>query len=331
MTAPLAAVTGGTGFLGRYLVAALAAEGWRVRLLARRDPVHPLLEGVPMEVVLGDLDDPAALARLVRGAGAVVHAAGLTKAASRAVFLSVNRDGAARVAEAVARGAAPGARCVLVSSQAARQPELSAYAASKRAGEDAFCAALGADASWVVVRPCVIYGPWDREGLALLRLARGRFAPVPVAPEPRIAMVHARDAAAAIAALCRAGAPRREVFEITDGEPRGYAWSHVIRLAGRLIHGREPRLVPVPDGLMIAAGRAADAWAALGGRRSIFGHGKSMEILHRDWSPDPARALPAAVWAPGIGLEAGLRETIGWWMASRAAGRLAGQGISVSS
>ncbi len=315
--APLVAVTGGTGFLGRHLVAALAAAGWRIRLLVRRDPVHPLLEGVAPEIVLGGLDDPAALARLVRGADAVVHAAGLTKAGSPAGFLAVNRDGAARLAAAAAQWA-PGARCILVSSQAARAPHLSPYAASKRAGEVAFAAGLG-DGAWVVVRPCVIYGPWDREGLALLRLARGRVSPVPRAPEPRIAMVHARDAAEAIVALCRSG-PVRTTFEITDAAPQGHAWGDVLRLVGGLL-GSRPRLLPVPDGLMRAAGRGTDAWAALSGRPLLFGLGKACEILHRDWAPDPAQRMPPGVWAPRISLAEGMRETVAWWKSVEPEGR----------
>ena len=66
---------------------------------------------------------------------AVVHVAGLTKARREAEFFAVNRDGSARLAEAVAAAAAPGARCVLVSSMAAREPRLSPYAASKRGAE----------------------------------------------------------------------------------------------------------------------------------------------------------------------------------------------------
>ena len=159
MTKPVAALTGGTGFLGRYVAAALDGAGWRVRMLARRDPAGTLLADTPAEVVLGDLGDDAALSRLVRGASVVVHAAGLVKAHSRAEFLSVNANGAGRLAAVAARDA-PGARFVLVSSQAARVPELSPYAASKRAGEAAVASALGG-APWVVLRPCVIYGPWD--------------------------------------------------------------------------------------------------------------------------------------------------------------------------
>jgi nucleoside-diphosphate-sugar epimerase len=312
---PLVAVTGGTGFLGRHVVQALARDGWRLRLLVRRSPAPPLPDGVsPAEIVQGGLDDAAALRRLVEGARAVVHAAGLTKARRDAEFFAANRDGSARLAEAVAASAAPGARCVLVSSMAAREPRLSPYAASKRAGEDAAVAALDrGGVSWVVLRPSVIYGPWDREGLALLRVARAPVAPVPRAPEPRIAMVHAADAAAAIAALCRDGAPAGARFEVTDARHAGYGWRELLRLIAGLAGRGAPRFLPVPDGAMLAAGAAADAWAGVTGRASLFGRGKAREILHRDWGSAPDRQLPPAVWAPRIGLEAGLRDTLDWW------------------
>ena len=312
---PLAAVTGGTGFLGRHVVSALAGDGWRLRLLVRRSPAPPLPAGsAPAEIVSGGLDDAQALRRLVEGARAVVHVAGLTKARREAEFFAVNRDGGAGLAEAAAVAAAPGARCVLVSSMAAREPHLSPYAASKRAGEDAAVAALDrGGASWVVLRPSVIYGPWDREGLALLRMARAPVAPVPREPEPRIAMVHAADAAAAVAALCRGGAPAGARFEITDARHGGYGWRELLRALAGLMGRRPPRFVPVPDGAMLAAGAATDAWAAATGGAFLFGRGKAREILHRDWSSAPDRQPPPAVWAPRIGLESGLRETLDWW------------------
>lgn len=321
--APLAAVTGATGFLGRHVVAALARDGWRLRLLVRRSPAPPLPAGSPpVELLPGDLADANALRRLVTGARAVVHVAGLVKARRAAAFLAVNREGSARLAEAVVE-AAPGARCVLVSSMAAREPRLSPYAASKRAGEDAAIAALDSGGvAWVVLRPSVVYGPWDREGLALLGLARAPVALVPRAPEPRIAMIHAADAAAAIAAMCRAGGPARARFEVTDACHAGYAWREVLALIAGLAGRPPPRFLPVPDAAILAAGAAADAWATVRGRASLFGRGKAREFLHRDWGSAPERQPPAAVWTPRLGLESGLRETLAWWRAGHA-GRIA--------
>ena len=72
-----AALTGGTGFPGRYVALALERAGWRLRLLVRSEPVHPQTAALAPEIVFGDLGDEAALGRLCRGADLVVHAAGL--------------------------------------------------------------------------------------------------------------------------------------------------------------------------------------------------------------------------------------------------------------
>lgn len=309
---PLAAVTGGTGFLGSHVVAALSRGGWRLRLLARKAP--PASWPADAETVLGDMADADALARLVDGADAVVHLAALTKANGRAAFEAVNRDGTARLATAVVAHA-PRARCILVSSIAAREPGLSGYAASKRAGEAAATAVLDAAPQtagrWVVLRPSIIYGPGDREGLALRRAASQPLVVVPRAPEPRLTMVHAADVAGTIAALCRAG-PLRAVFEVTDARLDGYGWRELLLRMGDAV-GRRPRFLPLPDAVLLAAGGVADLWASATARPNVFGRGKVREFLHRDWSSSPARQMPKGIWSPAITLEAGLQDTAAWW------------------
>lgn len=305
MTAPIAAVTGGTGFIGRHAAAALAAAGWRVRLLVRRDPTHPLLAGIPVELVPGDLADEAALSRLVRGAGVVVHAAGAIKARNAAGFHAVNRDATGRLAAIAARDA-PGCRFVLISSQAARHPQLSAYAASKRGGEEASVAALGAN-PWTILRPGIVYGPWDQASAALLRLAAGLVVPVPASPEPRLAIVHVRDVTRAIVACCEATGSGA-TWELCDASADGHAWRDILRCAVPA-----PRFVTLPDRAIMAAGVAADVWSALSRRPGLFGRGKAREILHRDWRPDAALRPPATLWRPLVALPDGMAETREWY------------------
>ncbi|MCB8875176.1 NAD-dependent epimerase/dehydratase family protein [Acidisoma silvae] len=312
MTLPVAALTGGTGFLGRYIAQAFASAGWQIRLLTRRAPLHPMLENLPLDLVLGGLDDPRALGQLVSGADVVIHAAGLVKARSRAEFLVVNRDGAARLAAIVARAQTP--RLVLMSSLAARAPGLSLYAESKRAGEDAVRALLD-ETRCVILRPSAIYGPWDREGLAMLRLASGRFAPAIAAPEPRIAMIHARDAAAAALAVATSDVARG-CYELSDARLDGYGWRELLAVIGTALRGRAPIAVPAPDAVVRAAGAISEGMASLSGQSAIFGRGKAREILHRDWSVDPAKAIPAVLWQPQIDLPAGMAETAAWWLSA---------------
>lgn len=312
MGRPVAALTGGTGFLGRYLVRALDRAGFRVRLLARQDPVHPLLQPVALELVPGDLFSDEALDRLVAGASVVVHAAGLIKAVDRAGFFRVNEGGSARLGQAVARSASA-ARLLLVSSQAAREPTLSDYAASKHAGERAAIAAIGAG-EWLVVRPPAIYGPWDRETLALFRAASGPLVPVPGGPEARIAMIEATDCAAAVAALARPGGPEGRVFELADGNPAGYGWGEILDAAAAAV-GRLAVRVRVPGPALAALGLAgtAKAWATR--RPVMLTVGKVREIRHCDWSVASSNLPPLSLWRPSSDIVKGFAAAVAWYRA----------------
>ena len=298
-TRPLVALTGATGFLGAHLVRALAAAGFHVRVLARREPSPPGWGDVRPDVIAGQLGDSAALRRLVEGADAVVHCAGAIKAPDLDGFMRVNRDGAAGLAEAV-RAHAPGAGFVLVSSLAARSPGLSAYAASKRAGEDAVAAILGESVS--IVRPPAIYGPGDRETLTIFKAA----AASPVLPilsaEARLALIHVEDAAHAIASVAARPAPG--VWALSDSRPEGYGWREILAAAATAV-GRRPALIPMPGRLLPGL---AGAGIALG----LLSREKAGEILHKDWAIRPSD-LPPGTPPPVWSLTEGFAAAVNWY------------------
>lgn len=304
---PLAAVTGGTGFLGRYVLRALMDAGWRLRLLVRREPMHPLLPDLDAEIVPGGLSDEGALARLCSGSDAVIHAAGLIKARNRAEFFAVNADGSARLARVAAR-VAPGARLILVSSMAAREPDLSNYAASKRAGEVAF--ARNSARPVTILRPPAIYGPWDRETLPLFKMASRGFVIAPAVPAARICLIEVSDAARAVSAL--AGADTGGMtYELSDETIGGYGWHEIAREAGRAL-GREPRLIDLPPGLCAGAGAVSQSLGRLAGVTPMLTRGKVREMLHGDWSSAASKQPPAEIWQPRIGLREGFAGTARW-------------------
>lgn len=307
MTA-LVAVTGASGFIGRRLVPELAHRGLRVRLLLRHDPIVPEWRMIRPEVVAGGLDDTQALASLVEGADAIIHVAGLIKAARRAEFFAVNRDGAARLA-AIARAGAPAASFLLVSSLAAREPALSDYAASKRAGETAVLDALGARAT--VLRPPVVYGPGDRETLRFFQAARQPVVPVVGAPGARAALMHVQDLARLIATLAGM-VPSGSVLAAADARPAGYAWDEVMAAAARAVGNAAPRFVRLPGALLRAVALAGDL-ARLAGRPAMLHSQKLRELRHPDWTVSPAElALPPG-WTPGFDLAGGFADAVGWY------------------
>lgn len=308
MTRPRAALTGATGFLGIHLLPALVEAGFDVRILARRDPEPGIWQGLAFETVRGDLADAAALAALVQGADVVVHAAGLTKALRGAEFLRVNRDGTAALVNTIT-STASGARFLLVSSLAAREPRLSDYAFSKNQAELAVQAAFaGSPEKLAIIRPPAIYGPWDKETLTVFRSTLRPFASIP--GRGRTALIHAREAAAAIAALAKSWRAGR--YALADARPEGYAMRDLLLAAARATGGKA-RIVQVPDQIFLAAGSAAGLWARLSGKPLIFGPGKAREMLHADWMVSAAELLPAEIFSPRLGLDAGFADTVAWY------------------
>jgi 2-alkyl-3-oxoalkanoate reductase len=324
--APLAAVTGATGFIGRRLVPLLANKGWRVRLLIRRDPTLPEWRDVRPQVVAGGLSDQAALARLVEDARVVIHLAGLIKAARHREYYAVNRDGAAAVASATIQYA-PQARFLLVSTLAAREPQLSDYAASKRAGEDAVRDIAGARTT--VLRPTAVYGPADRETLMFFQLAQRRWIPLPGSPDARMTMIHVEDLVSLIGALAAdalagdatdgtgsdAATLRPATVTACDARAGGYSWDEILTTAAHAVGNSQARLFRAPGSLLRSVALTGDLARALG-VASMVSSQKLREIQHRDWSVHKAELARIEGWAPRFTLEAGFANTVAWYRAA---------------
>jgi uncharacterized protein YbjT (DUF2867 family) len=303
--AKLVAVTGASGFVGPHLVAALKRHGWTVRLLLRRWSPLPSLAGVAAEVVWGDLSDERALARLVDGVDAVVHAAGVIKARDPADFLAVNRDGTARLA-----ALAPEARFLLLSSLAAREPGLSPYGASKRAAEEALAGRAG---PWLAVRAPAVYGPGDRETLAYFRAAERGIGPSPSGTSARLSLIHVEDLAEALAlALDRPLPP--SVYEIDDGWTEGYSYADMADAAGQAL-GRRVTGLSIPRSVMAAVAWLNGVRQALGGPTQILTAGKVAELFHGDWVAHDRRLAAATGFAARHDLGTGFRDAVLWYRA----------------
>lgn len=303
---PVIALTGATGFIGRRVTKHLGKAGFRLRVLAR-NPARLDEADATAGIVRGSLSDPAALSALTAGALAVVHCAGSVRGVTREQFDRVNVAGTAACAAAARRAGAE--RFLSISSLAAREPRLSAYAASKHAGEDAVLDYAG-DMPVTIVRPPAVYGPGDREMLPLFRLMARGFAPVFGSPEARFSLIYVDDIARAIEAWLRTDRPAEGRFEIDDGKIDGYDWTEVCD-AVTSITGRPVRQVKVPRvllsfpaGINSFLGRHMDY-------APMLSLGKVRELRHPDWVCRKSESFVDG-WAPSVQLPEGLAATPGW-------------------
>ena len=286
------AVTGGTGFVGRSVLKLLAEGGAEVRALTRRprSDSHPSIAWVQ-----GDLGDSDALARLAEGADGFIHIAGLTKADHLSKLLAANSQGAGAAMVAAREGGV--GRFVHVSSIAAREPHLSDYAYSKRAGERAVIAAAG-DMELVIVRPPAILGPGDDATAPVLRMMRRGWLTVPSGKarrDGRMSFVCVDDVARFLIEQISADWPpgaaqgtgsRGPVRVLTPhgGSPVS-RWDDLAAAAAKVL-GKPVRILPISPLILAPAARIAQISCALFGGSTFFNAGKVREMLHNDWTGD---------------------------------------------
>jgi len=282
----------------------------------RREPDQQPWRALRPQLVAGSLSDETALARLVEGADAVIHVAGLIKAARRKDFFDINHGAAATLARTVKR-LAPHAHFVHLSSLAAREPSLSDYAASKRAGEDAVLDVLGPRAT--VLRPPAVYGPGDHETLRFFQLARNRLVPLLGTRDAVVAMIQVQDLTRLILTLT-AAQPRGEVLAAADGRPAGYRWDELLGAAARAVGNTAPRFVTAPQSLLGSVALLGDLARALGSA-SMLSSQKLRELRHPDWSVAPAELAQPVGWAAQFDLDRGFADAVAWY---RSAGWLPG-------
>jgi len=325
----IAFLTGGTGFLGGHVARALCAEGWSVRLLAR-DPERARAGGLrdlPIEIVAGDLGSEERLAPLLEGAEAIVHVAGLVNARSLNEYRAVNVEGTRRLLAAGLRTARD-AMWVQVSSQAAAGPSpkgrpvceadastpISWYGLSKREGELAVIDVW--KGPWIVLRPCVVFGPGDRGLLVYFRMAAAGWIPLP-AGRSRIQMIDAERAALAIARAASRRDLAGRVGFLCDPEP-----VRLSELAGRIasLPARPARVLPVPDAAVRLLGLGETLRQLLTRHSRPFNADKAREVLAGDWLCDGEPIARALSLPPPRPLEEGLRRLWDWY---RGAGWLA--------
>jgi nucleoside-diphosphate-sugar epimerase len=306
--ADLVALTGASGFVGRALAATLVRRGWRVRALARRPGSLSDLSGV--EVVPGSLENPESLRRLVADAGTVVHCAGAIKARGAQEFYDINAAGTARLAAIAAEAVRP-PRFLLISSLAAREPELNAYAGSKRRAEEEL-AGHGDDLSYCIVRPPAVYGPGDRETLEHFRQFVRGFAIVPAGSKARFSLIFVYDLANAVAKLLDAPAWTGSIIEVDDGREGGYSWRDVITIAGDHL-GRTVRRIPVPFSLVWLPVAIGQTVATLLGKTPMVTTTKLRELFHPDWVSRSRSGTPLADWRPETDFKEGFGRTVLWY------------------
>ena len=296
MNAPkrLVLVTGASGFLGKHMVRALAANGWAVRAAAREPAAIPEAAGVE-RVALPDLARDADWTPLVDGATHIVHLAGIAHAPGHLpedVYNRINRDVVGELAGA-ARGRVE--RFVLMSTVGRKQglPRTMSSAKQTRRFQPTFMARskleaerllAGSGVPFTVLRPAVVYGRGVKGNIASLATLAQTPMPLPFGGlDNRRSLLAIDNLASAIELALVSPKAEGEMFLVADTEPISVA---DLVAAMREGLGRPPHLLRVPVG-------------AVKRLMATFGKEREWERLSGDFVIDAGK-LRAIGWDPRV-------------------------------
>ena len=271
------AVTGATGFIGSFLVPALRERGVALRLLSRNPSAGSAVSDV--QILRGDLLDPASLQRLVEGAEVVLHLGGYAHAASRphpleiAKHRQINLEGTRNLFRSAVHAGVR--RFVFVSSVKAGGEDPrncldetstgvvpDGYGAVKRRTEDwLFGLGGGVGVEISVLRPTLVYGPGVKGNLAAMLRAidRGHFPPVPETHNVR-SMISVYDVVAALLAAAESPEAAGSVCILSDGEDYSTRRIYVAMSAAL---GKHAPGWGLPPALLRVLGKAGDVGEGL--------------------------------------------------------------------
>ncbi len=242
-TGRIVTVFGGSGFVGRHVVRALARQGWRIRVASRRPDLayhlQPLGRVGQIHAVQANLRYPESVAAALRGAEAVVNLVAVLSEHGDQKFAALHVNGARAVAQAAAQAGIT--NVVHVSALGADAQSESLYARTKAEGEAEM---LAARPETVIFRPSIIFGPEDAFFNRFAALARiSPVLPLFGGGETKFQPVYVGDVAEAIARALSGRAEAGAAYEL--GGPQVKTFRELMQYVCD-VTGRRRLLLPLP-------------------------------------------------------------------------------------
>lgn len=316
-------ITGASGFVGYHLILECLAKGLDVYAAVRSTSQLDHLKSLPITFVQLDFMDVAALTTLLTDGqyAYIIHAAGVTKAESAAVYTRVNADYTQNLCAAVVASGLRLKKFVLLSSLAALGPgvgldsiseygvprPVTLYGRSKLLGEQ--YAQAFADLPLIVLRPTAVYGPRDRDIFILLKTLTHGVEPYIGRQEQKLSFIYVTDLAS-ITVASLFSAVQRGSYNVADGHVYDrYALcdfaKHILKRKTLRIH--------LPLGVVRVLAFVQEKMAGLRGTAATLNRDKLAELTAANWSCSIERLQADMGFAPRFNLEQGLGQTLRWY------------------
>jgi 2-alkyl-3-oxoalkanoate reductase len=318
-------LTGGSGFLGSHIAQQLSATRRPVRALVRKSSDTSFLQTLSgVELIEGAVDDRASVMRAAEGVTAIVHAAGVVKARRPEEFFQVNTGGTENVVAAALANRKGLRRLVLVSSQSVAGPSdaqgspvdieaiprpVTNYGRSKLAAEKKALAARD-EVPVVILRPCAIYGPRDREILAFFKAIKAGVLPYMGSTENKLSMIYAPDCASACLRAIDTDLPSGSRYFLDDGKV--YRFADLIEQVENAMGKRAWLRFPMPRAVIHTAAFGSELYGRVFDKAVMLTRDKCNELFEQ-WVCNSSAAQKALGWQPQVSFETGAKQTVAWY------------------
>ncbi len=229
-------VTGATGFVGGHLVRRLRKGGLPVRALVRNPEKAKSLEGLGVEISVGDISDAASLDAAMKGVERVIHLVGIIQEAAGATFRGIHVEGTRRLLDAARKS---GVRHFIHQSALGTRPAAkSEYHKTKWEAEELVRAS---GIPYTILRPSLIYGPGDQFTIRLSEMIRlSPVLPVIGTGKSKIQPIFIDDVTACIEKCTTTDAFMNEIYEI--GGPDRLTYEELTTAIAEAMGVRRPML-----------------------------------------------------------------------------------------
>jgi len=319
-----ALVTGSSGFVGSHLVEELVRQGFAVRVLLRGGRLSPWLHGLPVECAEADFRDAHALAQTLIGVDIIFHVGGVTKAVKIDEYIDGNVAPTKALLEAACAEGAHIQRFILVSSHAMMGPVRSAEEASAEDdiprpvdayGRAKLTAELVARSysdrvPITIIRPPTVYGPRDRDCLAMFAMIKARVNLYYGNAKKYTAIIFVRDLVEGmIQAATAPGARNRAYFLCNDS---AVTWRELQNSVKRVMQRRALGIY-LPPFITSVAAFFAQCIMRLTKKPLLVNPEKAKMGRPRYWIASNKRARAELNFNPKTSLADGLAETYTWY------------------
>lgn len=319
-------ITGASGFIGSFLVEEALKRNYEVYAGIRKTSSKDYLRDARINFLELDFSDHEALHRSISTAphfDFVIHNAGITRAVKKEDFFVSNYSYTRLLVEALLfhnkvpskfiymsslAAFGPGNPFTMESVQESDKPHPVTHYGKSKLEAETFLSLLP-DFPYLIIRPTAVYGPRDKDFLAMFKLIQNHLELIVGANKQQLSFVYVKDLVTAIFLAMESPVLKRAFF-VSDGK------SYDSAVFGNLLKeqlGKNTLHIKVPALLANLIASISESMQYLSGKPALLNRDKLNELKALNWNCDTTPLFRELGFKPAYDLSAGIRETIFWY------------------